>query len=234
MPGVPGEWFQFALEARSDGILVGDLALKVDADEPREAEVGFTLAPAQQGKGYGTEALSALLDYAFEAFELHRVVAVTDALNAPAAALLERVGMRREGHFVENVFFKGAWGSELGFAILEREWSARRSQPVALPTVSRTTESSTASRECRESGMMIRSPGEPFHRFSPATRVTRPCSTWSGGLARVLVLVEVAAGPQGDQGLAQDVLVPAVDRVGASAAGRRPRRLQVVADQRGQ
>ena len=36
-PGVPGEWFQFALEERSDGILVGDLAFKVDADEPREA-----------------------------------------------------------------------------------------------------------------------------------------------------------------------------------------------------
>src|SRR6188768_2926954 len=57
-PGVPGEWFQFALEARSDGVLVGDLAFKVDADEPRAAEVGFTLAPAQQGKGYGTEALT--------------------------------------------------------------------------------------------------------------------------------------------------------------------------------
>ncbi|MFC4783952.1 GNAT family N-acetyltransferase [Nocardioides sp. MAHUQ-72] len=126
-PGVPGEWFQFALEARSDGVLVGDLALKVDADEPRQAEVGFTLAPARQGKGYATEALEAFLGYAFETFDLHRVVAVTDALNAPAAALLERVGMRREAHFVENVFFKGAWGSELLFAVLEREWSGRAS-----------------------------------------------------------------------------------------------------------
>src|SRR4051812_13237119 len=44
-PGVPGQWFQFALEARSDHALVGDLAFKVDGDEPREAEVGFTLAP---------------------------------------------------------------------------------------------------------------------------------------------------------------------------------------------
>ena len=128
-PGVPGEWFQFALEERSDGALVGDLALKVDADEPREAEVGFTLAPAHQGKGYATEALEALLGYAFDSYGLHRVVAITDARNAPAAALLERVGMRREGHFIENVFFKGAWGSEFLFAVLEREWSERRSQP---------------------------------------------------------------------------------------------------------
>ena len=125
VPGVPGEWFQFALEDRATGALVGDLALKVDADEPREAEVGFTLAPRRQGRGFATEALEAALTLAFGSLGLHRVVAVTDARNAPAAALLERVGMRREAHFVDNVFFKGAWGSEFLFAILEREWAAR-------------------------------------------------------------------------------------------------------------
>lgn len=124
-PGVPGEWYQFALEDRSSGTLVGDLALKVDEHEPRVAEVGFTLAPEQQGKGYGTEALGALLGFAFEAFGLHRIIAVTDALNAPAAALLEGVGMRREGHFHESIFFKGAWGSEFLLAILKREWVAQ-------------------------------------------------------------------------------------------------------------
>lgn len=124
-PGVPGEWFQFALEARSSGTLVGDLALHVDATEPRQAEVGFTLAPAQQGQGYATEALTALLDHAFATYGLHRVIAVTDALNAPAAGLLERVGLRREAHFRENIFFKGAWGSELLFAVLEQEWPSR-------------------------------------------------------------------------------------------------------------
>ena len=51
-PGVPGDWFQIALESKTDGVLVGDLALHVDADEPRQAEVGFTLAREQQGKGY--------------------------------------------------------------------------------------------------------------------------------------------------------------------------------------
>jgi RimJ/RimL family protein N-acetyltransferase len=124
-PGVPGQWYQIALEERESEGLIGDLALKVDADEPREAEIGFTLDPTQQGKGYATEAVRALLDYAFETHRLHRVIAVTDALNAPAASLLARIGMRREAHFVENVFFKGAWGSELLFAMLQREWAAR-------------------------------------------------------------------------------------------------------------
>ena len=124
-PGRPGDWFQLALEARESGTLVGDLALHVDGDEPRQAEVGFTLDPAQQGRGYATEALGAFLDWVFPTFRLHRVIAVTDALNTPAARLLERVGMRREAHFVENVFFKGAWGSELLYAVLEGERAPR-------------------------------------------------------------------------------------------------------------
>ena len=122
-PGTPGQWYQFAVEERSSATLVGDLAFKVNESEPREAEVGFSLSPAHQGQGYATEALRALLGHAFGTLGLHRVIAVTDALNVPAAALLERVGMRREAHFHENVFFKGAWGSEFVFALLDREWS---------------------------------------------------------------------------------------------------------------
>jgi RimJ/RimL family protein N-acetyltransferase len=124
-PGMPGQWYQFALEDRADRTLVGDLALRVNDTELREAEVGFSLAPNRQGQGYGTEALRALLGYAFGALGLHRIIAVTDVLNVPAAALLERVGMRQEAHFHENVFFKGAWGSEFLFAMLEREWRAQ-------------------------------------------------------------------------------------------------------------
>ena len=122
--GTPGEWYQIALEDRAYGGLVGDLAAKVSGIERREMELGFTLAPARQGKGYGTEALRALLDVAFGTLGMHRVIAVTDALNAPAAALLERVGMRREAHFRENIFFKGTWGSEFLFAVLEHEWGS--------------------------------------------------------------------------------------------------------------
>ncbi len=123
--GTPGEWYQIALEDRVSGGLVGDLAAKVSDSQPREMEVGFTLAPAHQGKGYGTEALRALLDIAFGSLGMHRVIAVTDALNAPAAALLERVGMRQEAQFRENIFFKGAWGSEFLFAMLDHEWTSR-------------------------------------------------------------------------------------------------------------
>ncbi|CAM3346636.1 hypothetical protein COSO111634_12490 [Corallococcus soli] len=61
--------------------------------------------------------------YAFGPLRLHRLIAVTDAKNTAAATVLERLGLRREGHLIENVFFKGAWGDEFQYALLGREWT---------------------------------------------------------------------------------------------------------------
>jgi RimJ/RimL family protein N-acetyltransferase len=120
-PGTPGEWFQFAIELKATGALIGDCALKVERDG-RQAEIGFTLSRGHQGEGYASEAVSRLLDYAFGDLGLHRVVAITDQENEPSFALLERLGMRREGVFVQNAWFKGRWTSEYLYAVLEDEW----------------------------------------------------------------------------------------------------------------
>lgn len=122
-PGVHGEWVQIALERRETGALVGDLAMRVDAEVPRTAEVGFTLSREHQGHGYGLEALRGLLGHAFTDLGLHRVFAATDPRNESSARLLTRVGMRQEAHHVESLFFKGAWADDLVFAILASEWA---------------------------------------------------------------------------------------------------------------
>jgi RimJ/RimL family protein N-acetyltransferase len=124
-PGLPGPWFLFALAARDDGQLVGDAGLQVLLQDVRQAQVNLSLAPAFQGAGLAAEALSALLDYAFINLDLHRVIAVVDAENARAERLLERVGLRREGHFVKNVWFKGRWADEYLYAVLQAEWLSR-------------------------------------------------------------------------------------------------------------
>jgi RimJ/RimL family protein N-acetyltransferase len=124
--GVPGEWFQFAIESKETRDLIGDCGLRVDEHEPYRAEIGFTLAREYQGRGFASEAVSRLLDYAFDALGLHRVVAIADCRNAPSWALLERVGMRREGHFLENVWFKGGWADEYLYAVLKDEWLQKR------------------------------------------------------------------------------------------------------------
>lgn len=127
-PGVPGEWFQFAVESKETGGLLGDCALQVDEQEPYRAEIGFTLAREHQGRGFASEAVSRLLDYAFDGLRLHRVVAKVDCRNTPSWALLERLGMRREGHFLENVWFKGGWADEYLYAVLKDEWLMMRTE----------------------------------------------------------------------------------------------------------
>jgi RimJ/RimL family protein N-acetyltransferase len=121
-PGVPGQWFQIAIELKETGMLVGDCALKIEEHDERQAEIGYSLSRAYQGRGIASEAVSCVLEYAFVTLGLHRVIAITDCENAASVALLERLGLRREGHFRQNVWFKGKWGDEYFYAMLQEEW----------------------------------------------------------------------------------------------------------------
>lgn len=129
-PDTAGEWFQFAAVLRGagpdggGGELIGDCAACPDAGDPRQAEIGFTIAPAFQGKGYATEAAGLLLGYLFGARRKHRVTANCDARNLASAAVLERLGLRREGHLRESTWAKGEWTDDLLYAMLRREWVA--------------------------------------------------------------------------------------------------------------
>ena len=125
-PGVPGQWFQIAVELKETGMLVGDCALKIEEHDERQAEIGYTLSRPYQGRGRASEAVSCVLEYAFVTLGLHRVIAITDCENAASVALLERLGLRREGHFRQNVWFKGKWGDEYLYAMLQEEWRNRR------------------------------------------------------------------------------------------------------------
>jgi RimJ/RimL family protein N-acetyltransferase len=121
-PDTPGEWYQIAVALRQTGQMIGDCAVHTDADDPRQAEIGFTIAPGRQGHGYATEAVRRLLDYLLVELGKHRVHAKCDDRNLRSAALMERVGMRREGHLVESTWAKGEWTSDLLYAVLRREW----------------------------------------------------------------------------------------------------------------
>ena len=120
-PGLSGQWFTFALELKETEALVGHIALKTEEDN-RQAEIGFTLSREYHGKGLAFEAASRVLDYVFLNLEMHRVKAITDCENHRSVALLSRLGMRREGHFIQNIWFKGKWGDEYLYAILREEW----------------------------------------------------------------------------------------------------------------
>jgi RimJ/RimL family protein N-acetyltransferase len=79
---------------------------------------------SHQGKGYATEATRPLVDFAFASIGLHRVCGRLEPRNTGSARVLEKLGMRREAHFVENEWVKGEWQSEVVYAVLSREWQS--------------------------------------------------------------------------------------------------------------
>lgn len=121
----PGAWFQLGIVRRDTGELIGDCGIHPRADEPRQVELGITLAPAAQRQGLAAEALGALLDYLFTRTETHRVCCSVDPRNHSCLRLLEKIGMRREGHLVESLWFKGEWVDDVVFGILRKEWGRR-------------------------------------------------------------------------------------------------------------
>ena len=126
IPAPPGDWRQLAIARADTGELLGDCALHLRTDEPRFAEFGITIAPRWQGQGYGREALLGLLGFCFAQLGLHRVVAQVDVRNLASVALMEAVGMRREGHLLHNGWYKGEWCDEYQYALLHTEWERRR------------------------------------------------------------------------------------------------------------
>ena len=120
-----GDYWQLAIERRADpGRVIGDVYFSLKSTANAAAEIGWTLHPSYAGQGYMTEAAGAILEIAFAGIGLHRVVARLDPRNDPSAALCRRLGMREEGYFVEDTWFKGEWGDTTMFAILAREWEA--------------------------------------------------------------------------------------------------------------
>ena len=108
------------------GELVGDCVLFWRSEEHRQGEVGYVLNPAYRGRGLATEAVGGLLRVGFAGMGLHRIAGHLDARNTPSARVLERAGLRREAHLVQNEFVKGEWTDELIYGILRREWEARQ------------------------------------------------------------------------------------------------------------
>jgi RimJ/RimL family protein N-acetyltransferase len=117
-----------------DGNVIGDFMLRVEdawaqaevVDQARatQAELGWVLDPAYTGHGYAAEAVRGLLEYCFAALGVRRVVANCFLANDTSARLMERVGMRREGHAVaESLHRSGQWLDTVTYAVLAPEWA---------------------------------------------------------------------------------------------------------------
>ena len=82
-----------------------------------------------RGSGYATEAARALISYGFYQLGLHRIFADASNQNTASLKIMERLGMRREGHFREARFEDGKWVDLMVYSILADEWQANNQFP---------------------------------------------------------------------------------------------------------
>ncbi|MEV6282870.1 GNAT family protein [Kribbella sp. NPDC051770] len=121
-----GQALTFAVVLTETGQHLGEVTLFVYSAEHRAGEIGYVFHPESGGRGYAAEAAKELLRLGFEQYGMHRVIARLDARNTGSVKLLERLGMRREAHFVRNEFLKGEWTDELVYALLADEWPDKK------------------------------------------------------------------------------------------------------------
>lgn len=122
----PRTKFEFAVTLGESGTLIGGCGIRVASKRDRSANMGYCLRRDAWGRGYATEAAAAVLEFGFDVLNSHRIFATCDTENLASARVLEKVGMRREGHFREDTRIRGRWRDSYLYAVLEHEWRGRR------------------------------------------------------------------------------------------------------------
>jgi RimJ/RimL family protein N-acetyltransferase len=114
------------------GALIGDTRIVIEdahaqwevaaAGSGVEAELMWAFDPAAHGQGFATEAVTELIRIAFGELRLRRLTAHCYADNAPSWRLMERVGMRREGHSIASTLHRdGTWRDFYSYGLLASE-----------------------------------------------------------------------------------------------------------------
>ena len=118
---------QIAVCLKDSDQLIGDVFAHPEGDT---ISVGWNFNPAFSGQGYAFEAAHALFADLFQAQGMRRLYAYVEDHNVPSQKLCERLGMRREGLFLDYISFQNddagqpVYENTMQYALLQREWRA--------------------------------------------------------------------------------------------------------------
>lgn len=120
---VHGGMHDYAVARKSDDLLIGEAVYRPPGPPHQQTEIGYSIVQSQWGSGYATELVGGLLNHCFQ-IGAHRVYAIVEPRNLASVRVLEKAGMRREAHLIENCWVKGEWQSEYIYAILAQEFAS--------------------------------------------------------------------------------------------------------------
>ena len=120
--------YEMAVICRETGQKIG--RAEITRNYPEEsAMIGWMLVKSEWGKGYATEIGKALVEYCFGELKVHRVYGLCHPGNTGSWKTMEKCGMRREAHYIQNRKYTKAdgirWEDELEYAIVITEWRSK-------------------------------------------------------------------------------------------------------------
>jgi ribosomal-protein-alanine N-acetyltransferase len=115
---LPSDSKWFVVE-KKDSSKIGFLYNELEASQ---IEIGYAMLPAERNKGYGTEAITIIVDYLFLTRQIEKIQATTDLRNKASAKVLEKNGFKREGTIRKKEFVRGQWRDEYLYSVLREEW----------------------------------------------------------------------------------------------------------------
>lgn len=121
-PSIPNTWFQLAICEKGKNKIIGDIGIHTLGDG-YQVEIGYTLNPDYQELEYAQESVMAVIEYLFLKLGIHRVIASVDPDNEKSIRLLEKIGMRKEAHFVKRICVSGVWLDDCIFALRKEEFT---------------------------------------------------------------------------------------------------------------
>lgn len=118
----PGTWFTLAIVLREGGEMIGDIGMHFPGNESAQVEIGITLSPPFQRRGFAAEVLEEVCRFIFFSLGKERIVASVDPRNAPSIHLLERVGMHKEAFFPASMIIRGELVDDVRYAIQKGDY----------------------------------------------------------------------------------------------------------------
>ncbi|WP_372940735.1 GNAT family N-acetyltransferase [Shewanella sp.] len=113
-----GQWLSLVIERLDNQQFVGLIGFRCDDVTLKRAEVGYLVAPEQQGSGYATESLRAVIDWGALQFEMHKYIAICCHENQASRKVLENVGFVQEGTLRQHTCINQQWFDDCYFGLL--------------------------------------------------------------------------------------------------------------------
>lgn len=123
-----GTWFQLVMVRQDSNEVIGDIGLHFITGDRFQVEFGCTLKEEEHHKGYAAEALKHTIAYLFNTLKKHRIIASIDPRNTASIKMVERLGMRKEAHFIKSLWFNNEWVDDLVYGLLREEYQSSTSR----------------------------------------------------------------------------------------------------------